>query len=546
MIVGRGASLSSRCPIASRRCFAAAAAAKQERPFPTAKKITPPNPKQLPSPSSSSSFWNNKEVKGFDRTKKASTLFGYKLDETLLQDRSSPRSLPIRHSAHQFPGPVCPPALLQSTSEEIIQSDIGSLYAGAVVQGGRQREAHIFAVQDKFEYLLRGYSACVQGSYMNVNCGTEPQQHVEPKYWTILQEAATSPLFVKLHTTSSNNYSHNNNTTQQLYKYILNMSQLIARLEQEADMYWKDKHSVLMTATSDDQQQQEESDSDDDEDEEEGDYDEDAEDEDAEDEDELSSEDEDEDEDDDDDDEEEKASKNTRSQEDIDHDVETEPSLASSAELQSVGLGAPPGPTTTMYDLLLDAYALYASTLPAKDVKSITHVIDHTRTLLQTVLQRHEADGGPANVNRSTIPTSMTFNALIRTAANVPYDGKSDLVRDEAIDLAFTTFDRLFRNDAVDRNSATYTHLLRVVYKFIPNSRSKGNIAYGLFVKACDESVVDEHVWDTLKSFGVGTGCGPEFDRYLEQNMGNSWKELPHRWRMNCSKRRYTHCNGAY
>jgi hypothetical protein len=405
------------------------------------------------------SFWNNPNIKGIDRSVKSDTtkgdrtFFGYKLEDSSipLGQRSAPRSLPTRHSVHGFPGPICPPHRLEQAANEILQSDLGSLYA---FNTQRIEEGdHILIIQDQLETVLRGFSACIEGSYLHrLLFQTHAQQHLD---LDPLKVASVSTQFAP------------KSDLLRIQQHLTTMRRLLERLEREAEMYWKDKHSKVKNTTLDEHQETESIQS------------------------------------------------------------EEEKETGSSAVL-----GAAPGPTTTMYDLVLDANAIYASCIPLEDDDAKIIAMNTSRALFQKILARHEADGGPANVHPSTIPSPRSFHTLIQTAAMLPYDSNSsgEMVRDEAIDLAFITFDRMYRNDAVNRTWTTYENLLQVVFKFIPTSRSKGNIAYALFLQACEEGVVNEAVWEKLKSFG-GLGNGPDFERYLQENSQKTWNQLPRKWR---------------
>jgi hypothetical protein len=84
------------------------------------------------------------------------------------------------------------------------------------------------------------------------------------------------------------------------------------------------------------------------------------------------------------------------------------------------------------------------------------------------------------------------------------------------------------------RNSATYAYLLQTVSNCIPPSLSRGNIAFGLYHKACDqEGVIDENVIKAMRSIGGyeednnddGTSAppvsnGPIFDNFLQTELG--------------------------
>jgi len=201
------------------------------------------------------------------------------------------------------------------------------------------------------------------------------------------------------------------------------------------------------------------------------------------------------------------------------------------------------------------------------------------------------------NFDVRTCPTAMTFNAVIRIASN--FDPKAhaeavekynilngegssqrssngadkdnlkqqqEMLRDITIDAAFSTYSRMKFCSALTlralkdstknatsrsavkrqaklvaegaltgRNSATYAYLLQTVSNCIPPSLSRGNIAFGLYHKACDqEGVIDENVIKAIRSIGGyeednnddGTSApppvsnGPIFDNFLQAELG--------------------------
>ena len=201
------------------------------------------------------------------------------------------------------------------------------------------------------------------------------------------------------------------------------------------------------------------------------------------------------------------------------------------------------------------------------------------------------------NFDVRTCPTPMTFNAVIRIASNFDpiahaiaverYDilngtksaaktssrgsdadhlrQQQEMLRDITIDAAFSTYSRMKFCSALTlralkdstknatsrssvkkqakllsegalsgRNSATYAYLLQTVSNCIPPSLSRGNIAFGLYHKACvQEGVMDENVIKAMRSIGGykedenddGTSTppvtnGPIFDKFLQEELG--------------------------
>jgi len=102
---------------------------------------------------------------------------------------------------------------------------------------------------------------------------------------------------------------------------------------------------------------------------------------------------------------------------------------------------------------------------------------------------------------------------VVKSAANAndnAMDRNEERRRVEVIMIAFFTMDRLFRADCVYRNAASYAYVLRVVASWILESRSRGNVARGLFEKACEEGVVNEQVLEALR----GAGGGVDFEHW--------------------------------
>jgi hypothetical protein len=176
--------------------------------------------------------------------------------------------------------------------------------------------------------------------------------------------------------------------------------------------------------------------------------------------------------------------------------------------------GSSPGPTTAMYNVLLDALAVHGADEAPQEAYQI---------LMTNILKRHEADGGPANTNPASVPTPASFNAVLRACANISYHSvtntKEERVRDEAMEVTFGTFDAMRQSDAVQRNSATYTYMLETMAKCLPPSKSKGNICHGLWVHATKhERVVDQGLINAMVSTNIPSN-GVDFDEWHAQHL---------------------------
>jgi len=191
--------------------------------------------------------------------------------------------------------------------------------------------------------------------------------------------------------------------------------------------------------------------------------------------------------------------------------------------------GAPPGPTISMYDLILDAYA----------ITSQSNAIKQAMSLFNKATHRHIQNGGHDNIQRDTIPTALTFNAVIRAASNTPFDYQSNCtdekVRDEALNAAFWVFDKMHHTDCTHRNTATYIYMLRTLKKVMPESRVRGNIAHALFDLAVEEKVMDDSIYEELKI----NGGGELYDNWLKHMEGKGDMPIDEEWTRNCVKRRY-------
>ena len=167
---------------------------------------------------------------------------------------------------------------------------------------------------------------------------------------------------------------------------------------------------------------------------------------------------------------------------------------------------APPGPTTAMYDTVLDTLACTASTVT--DRPEALAVAQHFH---ESIMLRHTTDGGDLlNDNVHTRPTAVSFNALIRIAAELPYDNSVNIsietspreeveYRDDITATFITALQQMHECGVVHRNSAAYKYALDCVAKYMPPSRIRGNVSTGLFQQArytclINNSVIESYI----------------------------------------------------
>jgi hypothetical protein len=211
---------------------------------------------------------------------------------------------------------------------------------------------------------------------------------------------------------------------------------------------------------------------------------------------------------------------------------------------------APPGPTVKMYDVLLDSMAVMAAAEPDATVTPTSMTPIKFITLLRQIHAAHTLDGGDAiNTNPATFPTMQSFNATLRGIASCKFSGEQqqqqqqqqdELIRDQAMEafgiynsMAHTTSERL------KRNSATITYMLQIVTKFIPTSRTKGNIAFSIFMQATKEGIVDtdSRVQQAYKETNAPSN-GVEFDDLVHERCAPDFV-LPTKWIRHSKNRRH-------
>ncbi len=174
--------------------------------------------------------------------------------------------------------------------------------------------------------------------------------------------------------------------------------------------------------------------------------------------------------------------------------------------------GAPPGPTSIMYDLALDAIAV--SMPSSSDQLALLKI---SRTLYEKALERHDLDvkAETDGMNPSSCPSAVTFNAHIRAAANVTV--KDDETRDWAFENTFYAYDAMFHHNVVHRNSATYKYLFDSIRIHFPISEMRGNISCGLWHKSTTEKVLDKNVIESMKLLSNEGEHSEEFTKWWKK-----------------------------
>lgn len=188
--------------------------------------------------------------------------------------------------------------------------------------------------------------------------------------------------------------------------------------------------------------------------------------------------------------------------------------------------GAPPGPTISMYDLILDAIAITIADC-GDDTKKELSLLQTSRDIYFRALERFDLDhkAGMMEINRASCPTSLTFNAVIRAAANVKNRSKDEHVRDVAMENAFFAFDAMHHHVITRRNSATYAYILQMMNAHFPVGDTRGYIAVGMWDKCLQEGVVDENVIRSMMDFGDGKPHGNMFDSWFLMNIKGVWNK---------------------
>ena len=180
---------------------------------------------------------------------------------------------------------------------------------------------------------------------------------------------------------------------------------------------------------------------------------------------------------------------------------------------------APPGPTAKMQEALLDSMACARMGAPG----------DYYDLALQ-IMNADKLDNGS---NNYTQPTLVTYNAALRGIATC--DLTMEMVRDEALESAFSLYNHLTHSRHLPRNAMTYVYMFQIIDKAFPASRVKGNISCTLWDHATRLGVVNEQVIASLSQVH-STSNGPEFQMLLDHISG----PLPQKYRRFVNKYRHS------
>jgi hypothetical protein len=211
---------------------------------------------------------------------------------------------------------------------------------------------------------------------------------------------------------------------------------------------------------------------------------------------------------------------------------------------------AHPGLTTGMFDTILDSIACTAA--QTSDRAETLHLANH---LHEHLMARHTNDGGDIlNDNVHTRPTAVSFNALIRVVAELPYDNSVNIslatapweevfYRDQAVTTFVSTIQIMHECDAVHRNSASFKYVLDCVAKYFPPCRIRGNISNGYFQQARYHGLVNDSV---VASFiAANTPTNDEWnDAFIRDNLQSD--QWPVKWKHDSRKLQYSTKDDVY
>lgn len=209
--------------------------------------------------------------------------------------------------------------------------------------------------------------------------------------------------------------------------------------------------------------------------------------------------------------------------------------------------GAPPGPSNIMYDLVLDAIAV--SIESSKDPVSL---LEKSRAIYTRSLERYELDAksGFDQLNPSSCPTAATFNAVIRTSANISSKGDDAQIRDYAMENAFFAFDGMLHHPIVPRNSATYRYMLNMIGGLFPVGEIRGNFIRVMWEKAIQDGVLDLELFHTVQQV-ADEQHGELFDTWWKNTKSKFVKDVngygfPISWGKNKNTRRFERSSATY
>lgn len=205
-----------------------------------------------------------------------------------------------------------------------------------------------------------------------------------------------------------------------------------------------------------------------------------------------------------------------------------------------------PGPSIHIYELLLDAHTLI--TAPSTPFpKSSRSFLQTLQSLHTTILHRHNLDGQYQNTNPKTMPTTITFNAILRAISKLPYLPPTQntiqhlstmsipiqQIRDDTLLLTFQTYEQMTSTTTTHRNSCTYLYLLTILHTILPPCRSRGNMVRYYIDQACQEGVMTQSLLEWLVETKMEED-GKHYYQWVDQWMeeyGGSHQDFPLTWR---------------
>ena len=160
---------------------------------------------------------------------------------------------------------------------------------------------------------------------------------------------------------------------------------------------------------------------------------------------------------------------------------------------------APPGPTSKIYEAVLDAMACVGQASP-RDYYG----------LATKVLVANDMDSG---TNHYTLPTLVTYNAALRGIASC--EQPNDQIRDEAMSYSFALYNHLTHSLHLPRNAMTMVYMLQMLDKALPPSRVKGNMSVTFWDHASKSGIVNQEFLNAFQQVHEPSN-GPEFKVLLD------------------------------
>ena len=398
---------------------------------------------------------------------------------------STAHRLPSRHSRHLPPRYCLDVIELTEETQRLLEAPPGTLFThgGQTLRESSQDAWKICdETSQRFEYLIHGHSARVEGTIMNRRHEQQQQQLL-----LLLNQSNNNHDNHNNHThINSNHITNINNADPQ--ETIVTIKALLDRIEQEGECYMQLRKQVFLQHTREEQRIKTEMENND----------------------------------------ESSAAfmeqmhqqvrqqmglaefvpspKNNSNDNNNEDDNDDNSNDNNDTDDSTLVTFTSPGPTIRMYDTYLDTMAVHATENTPNQVMNV----------LTNIIQRYDDDGGiKQNINRHSTPTALSFNGVLRACANTPISNNK--TRDEAITTAFTVYDA-FREYMQPKNAASFAYMIQVVSKCIPPSLTRGNIALTLYKTAEEERVVDDILVEAMKELHAVSN-GTVHDEWFEKHL---------------------------